>query len=192
MQLNRRHVEEMGIAFDVTLRTWPSHGKVSFCVAEALYKQLPHFDLDQRSNRFLAREEKLKMRGGCQNLVICAILGIVYGNCGEFEDRVPLRFCPHTEGAKLNCVKFCGPDGFLRYCCPSKKEEDDSPGFIKAGSRKVKNPPKNEEVKSIDECDKGETCIPFRFCSLLKTEKPDPAKFCGSVGFYRYCCPSRR
>ena len=174
----------MGIAFDVTLRKWPFHGKVSLRVALPLYEQLTWI----RG----AVEVKLKMRGGCQNLAICAILGIVSGNCDEFEDRVPLRFCPRTEGTKLNCVKFCGPAGFLRYCCPSKKEEDDSPGFIKATSSKVKNPPKKEDVKSMDECDKGETCVPLRFCSFKETEKRDPAKFCGSVGFYRYCCPSRR
>ena len=148
--------------------------------------------LDQRSSRFLVREVKVKMLGGCQNLVICAILGIVSGNCGESEECVPLRFCHLKEGAKLNSNKFCGPAGFLRYCCPSKKEVEDSPEFINARSSKVKNPPKNEEVKSINECEEGETCMPLRFCSFKKTEKPDPVKFCGSVGFYRYCCPSRR
>merc|ERR1711971_1184577 len=72
---------------------------------------------------------KQKMMGGCRSLVILfAILGIVQASCGESEECVPLRFCsPLKEGVvKLNRDKFCGPAGFLRYCCPSQVETDSS------------------------------------------------------------------
>jgi len=158
---------------------------------------------------------KQKMIGGCRSLVILfAILGIVQASCGESEECVPLRFCsPLKEGVvKLNRDKFCGPAGFLRYCCPSQMETDSSKNKPLLKTSRIKEletenpktnarsavdarsvegrslPPKNKEDNSINECEEGETCMPMRFCSFKGNRKPSRAKFCGPVGFYHYCC----
>ena len=150
------------------------------------------------------------MIGGCRSLVILfAILGIVQASCGESEECVPLRFCsPLKEGVvKLNRDKFCGPAGFLRYCCPSQMKRDSSENQPKESilpsleiteveiEKQADNPKTNitefvegESLppKKEDECEEGETCMPLRFCSL--EGKLSGAKLCGPVGFHQYCC----
>jgi len=143
------------------------------------------------------------MRGECQSLVIFyAILGIVLSNCSESEECAPLRFCAALKNGevKLNRDKFCGPPGFLRYCCPSQNEPKEveveiqadktSEGnveFLDVRSVEEGKSPADKD-KSVFECEEGETCMPMRFCSF--EGKPSQSKFCGPVNFYRYCCPS--
>ena len=151
------------------------------------------------------------MRGECQSLVIFyAILGIVQSNCSESEECAPLRFCAALKNGevKLNRDKFCGPPGFLRYCCPSQKKTDSSQNEPKEVEIEIQGDKTSEgsveflDVRSVVEegkspaakdksvvgCEEGETCMPMRFCSF--EGKPSRSKFCGPVNFYRYCCPS--
>ena len=171
------------------------------------------------------------MRGFCRNFAFFAILGLVHGNCAETEECMPLRFCPRNGEAKLSRDKFCGPAGFLRYCCPSNSnrktissaEKKNEKGFsqpFKIKDIEMENQNESEytetkprsfdlfddtfllgninshlekvEDKSTDGCEEEETCLPLRFCSFRGNEKPNRAKFCGSAGFHRYCCPTKR
>ena len=130
---------------------------------------------------------------------------------------MPLRFCTalkEEEGGegelkKLNLDKFCGPAGFLRYCCPSEMKTDSSENQPKESilpsleitevetENQTKNPKTNipgaefVEGESLpprkeDDCGEGETCMPLRFCSFKG--KLSGGKLCGSVGFHQYCC----